>query len=269
VRIASAFLTLNELARGRARIVIGGGGEALEALEIQPTRRVRAVAECVDILHGAASGEVLDYAGELFRVRHLHLGWLRAPAPPVYVGASQDQMLRMAARVADGIMMSDMPVSLTAAAVANLDTGLAAHERQRAAFATNAFAAWHVYADVRRSRHEARRWLLLRGIFRPWLLAEFLEPDDVQVVMQHRDAFIAAFRAGSADVRGVPDRVLDALVDNVTFCGSADDVDTQIDKLQRYSRAGLDAMSLRLYADPAKSIRLLGERVVPALRGGA
>ena len=40
VRIAAGVLTLNELCGGRAQIVIGGGGEALEALGIRPNRRV-------------------------------------------------------------------------------------------------------------------------------------------------------------------------------------------------------------------------------------
>lgn len=266
VRIASSFLTLNELAGGRARLVIGGGGEALEALGIEPARRVRAVAECVDIVRAAATGQDVSYAGELYQVRHLRLGWLSAPAPPVYVGASQPQMLNMAARVADGIMMSDMPVALSATAIATLDDSLAAQGRARPDFATNAFTAWHVYADQRQARKEGRRWLLLRGIFRPWLLAEFLPPDEVQLVMDHRDAFIDAFRNGSSDVRGVPHAILDKLVDNVTLCGSTDNLDPKIDKLRAYAAAGLSAISLRLYAEPAASVRLLGERVLPALR---
>ena len=266
VRIASAFLTLNELSGGRARLVVGGGGEALAALDIQPERRVRAVAECVDIIKDAASGQNVNYAGELYRVRDLQLNWLSAPAPPVFVGASQSQMLRMAARVADGIMMSDMPVPLTAHAMQILDDALKVHGKSRPAFATNAFTAWHVYRDADDARREARQWLLLRGIFRPWLLAEFLNPDEVDLVMSRQEAFVNAFRDRSPQVEGVPDRVLDALVDNITFCGSLADLDGKLAKLRQYAKAGLGAIALRLYAEPAESIRILGERVVPALR---
>lgn len=266
-RIAAAFLTLNELAAGRARLVLGGGGEALAALGIEPHRRVRAVAEAVDIVRGAASGGPVEYPGQLYQVHGLRLGWLQAPAPPVFVAASQTQMLGMAARVADGIMMSDMPPRQTAAAIHTLDEALRRHGRARPAFATNAFTAWHVYADAAEARREARRWLLLRGIFRPWLLADFLEPADVALVMDHHADFVAAFQAGSDRVTGVPDRVLDALVDNVTICGSLQDLDARLDKLRAFAAAGLDSMALRLYADPAGSIRLLGERVVPALAG--
>jgi 5,10-methylenetetrahydromethanopterin reductase len=266
VKIASALLTLNEMASGRARIVIGGGGEALQALDIRPERRVRAVRECVEIIRAAASGERISYAGELYRVSNLQLRWLESAPPAVYVGASQQQMLRMAAACAHGIMMSDMPPAPAAQAIATLDAALAAQARQRPAFATNVFTAWHVSRDRRQALHEARRWLLLRGIFRPWLLAEFLEPADVELVMASEAAFARAFAAGSHLVDGVPERVLDRLVEKLTVSGSPDDLDPVIDKLCKLRDAGLGSVALRLYADPAASIRLIGERVVGALR---
>lgn len=266
VRIASAWLTLNELAGGRARIVIGGGGEALDALGMKPARRVRAVAECVDILKGTASGERVDYTGELYEAHNLQLAWLSAPAPPVFVGASMEQMLAMASRVADGIMMSDMPVSLVAATIDKLDAGLDTHGKARPEFQTNAFAAWHVYADREQARREARSWLVLRGIFRPWVLREFLDEAGVDAVMSNVGAFWQAFNAGTHVIEGVPDPVLDSMVDHLTFTGTPDELDGRIDKLRQFAAAGLGAISLRLYKDPATSIRLLGERVIPALR---
>lgn len=265
VRIASALLTLNELADGRARIVIGGGGEALAAVGIQPARRVRAVAECVDIVKAAASGECVDYHGDLYEVSNLRFGWLRSPAPAVFVGASMEQMLRMAARVADGSMMSDLPVSLVAGAIDTLDGVLAKRGKQRPDFETSAFAAWHVYDDPEQALQEARRWLVLRGIFRPWVLEQFLDPDAVELVMRSADAFWAAFRSGSHRVEGVPDGILDALVHNLAFAGASAGIDKQIDRLRRYEAAGLGAIALRLYADPAASIRMIGDRVMSAL----
>lgn len=266
VKIASALLTLNEMAAGRAQIVIGGGGEALQALDIRPERRVRAVRECVEIIRAAASGERLSYAGELFRVRNLQLRWLESAPPAICVGASQQQMLRMAAACADGIMMSDMPPGPASQAIATLDAALAEHGRQRPGFTTNVFTAWHVYRDRQQALREARRWLLLRGIFRPWLLAEFLDPADVDLVMASEAAFARAFAAGSHLVDGVPDRVLDRMVDKLTVSGSPDDLEPVIDKLRKLRDAGLGSVALRLYADPATSIRLIGDRVVPALR---
>jgi len=266
VRIAASLMTLNELAEGRARIVIGGGGEALEAVGIKPLRRVRAVAECVDIIKTAATGDIVNYEGELYQVHNLRFGWLHSPPPPVFVGAGMGQMIRMAARVADGSMMSDMPVPLAAAKLSELDQALEQNSKSRPVFQTNAFAAWHLYDDRDQAVREARQWLVLRGIFRPWVLSAFLDAADVELVMRSADAFWNAFRNGSHVIDGIPDEVLDALVDNLAFVGSSENIDKQVDKLRRFEAAGLEAMSLRLYADPAESIRLIGERVVPALQ---
>ncbi len=266
LKIAAGLLTLNELAGGRARIVVGGGGEALQALGLQPTRRVRAVRECVEIIKAAMSREPVEYAGELYQVHGCRFGWAAAPVPPVYIGAGQAQMLRMAARAGDGIMMSDVPPGPAAQLVGTLDAALAASGKSReAGFWTSVFTAWHVRSDEREARYEARRWLLLRGIFRPWLLAEFLDSGDVRLVMGSRAAFAHAFAAGSHLVEGVPEPVLDALVDNVTLCGTPAALETLVCKLRRLRDAGLGSVALRLYADPAESIRLIGEQVLPAL----
>jgi 5,10-methylenetetrahydromethanopterin reductase len=266
VKIASALLTLNEMAGGRAQIVIGGGGEALQSLGIRPERRVRAVRECVEIIRAAASGQRVTYAGGLFQVSNLQLRWLEAVAPRILVGASQEQMLRMAAGCADGIMMSDMPAGPAAAAITQLDAALKAGGRRRPEFHTTVFTAWHVYPDRQQALREGRRWLLLRGIFRPWLLAEFLAPDDVALVMASQAAFTQAFAAGSHLVDGVPDRILDALVEHVAICGTPDNLEPVLAKLRQLKAAGLGGVALRLYADSAASIRLIGERLIPALQ---
>ncbi len=260
VRTAASLLTLNELADGRAQVVVGGGGEVLQALDIAPRRRVRAVRECVQILRGAARGDVVHHDGELYQVRGLRFGWLTQQPPPIYVGASQDQMLAMAAGCADGIMMSDMPAASAARALATLD---AAHPPP--GFATTAFAALHLSGDAGHRVREARRWLLLRGLFRPWLLATFLDQEDVELVMSRRSAFVQAYQDGSGVVDGVPDRVLDALVDNLTISGSPEDPAPVLAKLRDLRRVGLGAIALRLYADPASTITFLGEVIQPAL----
>jgi 5,10-methylenetetrahydromethanopterin reductase len=264
-RIAAGLLTLNELAGGRAQVVIGGGGEALQALDIVPARRVRAVGETLAIIRAAASGQPVNFTGELYRVRNLQFRWLCAPPPLLHAGASQAQMLRMAATAADGVMMSDLPAGPAAAALGTLRTALAAAGRDAASFPTTVFTAWHVYADGNAARREARRWLLLRGIFRPWLLAGFLAPADVDLVMASQGAFARAYAAGSDVVDGVPERILDALVDNVTVCGSTAGLPAIIDHLLALKAAGLGGVALRLYADPAASIRLIGREVLPAL----
>lgn len=266
VKLAASLLTLNEISNGRARVVIGGGGEALQALSIEPKKRVRAVRECVEIIKQAAAGAEVNYRGGLFSVEHLRLAWLASSPPPVYAAANQDQMLRMAARVADGVMVSDLPVPL---AQAPLDTLRARRDELGliAEYWTNVFTAWHVYEDAQAAYAEARRWLFLRGIFRPWVLETMLEPSEVELVMNHQSEFFESFRNQSDEVAGVPTAVLNKLVEGLTLSGSTTDVDRLIEELQRYAATGFFAVALRLYRDPEKNLRLIGERIVPALRG--
>jgi len=56
------------------------------------------------------------------------------------------------------------------------------------------------------------------------------------------------------------------LIENLTFAGGLDDVDRFIEQLLAFKAAGLNEFAIRLYADPEASIRLLAERVMPALQ---
>jgi len=267
VRIAASLYTLNEFSKGRARVVIGGGGEALQALNLEPKRRVRAVQECIEIIKIAGDGKRADYIGELYQMKGHQLSWLTAPRPQVYAGANMEQMLRMAARVADGVMMSDMPPVLAKAALVQLAENLQANDRNPADFWSGSFTAWHVYADKEQARREACQWMLLRGLFRPWILREFLSEEAVQLVMNNAQSFVDAFVAKTHKIKNVPDEVLDALVDNLTVTGSLDDTDKLVGHLLEYKKIGVQSIQLRIYTDPANSIEHIGQRVIPALNG--
>jgi len=266
VKISAALHTLNELSRGRARIVIGGGGEALAALGLKPVRRVRAVRETVEIIKRAATGERRDYRGELYQALGYGLGWLTAAAPAVYVGANMEQMLRMAGRVADGIMLSDLPPKLAAAAIqtASVAAGKSAGKAP-GEFWSSAFTAWHVYPDLDKARLEAKRWLLLRGLFRPWVLADFLEQQEIEQVMNNQAAFEQAFVTGNGVIDGVPDSIIDKLIAHLTLTASSTSLDHVVRELMAYKTAGLSTLSLRLYEQPMTSMELLASELMPQL----
>ncbi len=262
VKISGALHTLNELSHGRARVVIGGGGEALAALGLKPARRVRAVRETVEIIKQASAGERFDYRGELYQALGYGLGWLTAPAPAVYVGANMEQMLRMAGRVADGIMLSDLPPPLAGQAI---QMAAAANQKSPAEFWSSSFTAWHVYPDIEQARQEARRWLLLRGLFRPWVLSAFLKQDEVEQVMNNQEAFQQAFIAGDGVINGVPEAVVDKLITHLTLTATPDSLDHVRSELSAYKAAGLSSLSLRLYAEPETSMELLAREIMPQL----
>jgi alkanesulfonate monooxygenase SsuD/methylene tetrahydromethanopterin reductase-like flavin-dependent oxidoreductase (luciferase family) len=174
-------------------------------------------------------------------------------------------MLRAAAHACDGTMLSDIALPMLDKPLATIRDALAAEGRDPAAFRISNFVAWHVKEDRAASLREARRELMLRG----WLEREWLEPllsrDDVEFVMAHKQAFLQAFRDRSGDIKGVPDPVVDALVEGLSCAGDLRDLDRHTERLREFARHGLTEVALRIHDDPADSIRMLGERVLPRL----
>jgi alkanesulfonate monooxygenase SsuD/methylene tetrahydromethanopterin reductase-like flavin-dependent oxidoreductase (luciferase family) len=266
LKMATALLTLNEVSRGRAQIVVGGGGGTMTAMSIQPARRVRAVREALEILKLAGRGEPINYEGEIFKVRRYNPSWAKSPPPVIYAGANRVQMQRMASRYADGIMLSDKIVAQVREARAVIDLALAGCGRDPAQFRLNNFWAWHVKETREEAEREARIWLALRGVLLQQNHHYFMNEADMDVVEANRPAFFDALRRRSPDIKGVPDRIIRLLVENLTSCAAISELDKEIERLRQFEAAGLTEIALRIYENPAATIRVLGERVVPALR---
>jgi alkanesulfonate monooxygenase SsuD/methylene tetrahydromethanopterin reductase-like flavin-dependent oxidoreductase (luciferase family) len=266
LKMATALLTLNEVSRGRAQIVVGGGGGTMTAMALQPTRRVRAVREALEILKLAGRGEPINYEGEIFTIRRYNPSWAKSPPPVIYAGANRLQMQRMAPRYADGIMLSDKLIPQVREARAVIDPVLQACGRDPARFRVNNFWAWHVKESREEAEREARIWLALRGVLLKQNHHYFMNEADMDLVEARRAAFFDALRRRSPDIQGVPDRVIKLLVDNLTSCAAISEIDKEIDRLREFAAAGLSEIALRIYENPADTIRVIGERVVPALQ---
>ncbi|MFQ5636310.1 MAG: LLM class flavin-dependent oxidoreductase [Gammaproteobacteria bacterium] len=266
--MANSLLTLNQVSHGRADIVVGGGGAVMTAMGLKPLRKVRAVRECVEFLRRAAAStdRPIDYVGEIFTARDYHAPWLDQPPPRLYVGANGPQMCRMAVRASDGIMMSDFTIPMVedivrVVADAQTDRGGAASE-----FGINNFFAWHVKPDRDAACREARRYMVLRGILRPRYLLSFMNEEDCACVQAHMKEFWGAWSGQTHVIDGVPDRIIDSMVDNLTLTGDFSDIDRIVEHLQAFRDAGLTSIALGLHDDPAEGIRQIGEFIVPAFR---
>jgi alkanesulfonate monooxygenase SsuD/methylene tetrahydromethanopterin reductase-like flavin-dependent oxidoreductase (luciferase family) len=271
VKIANQLLTLNEYAGGRARVVIGGGGGAVIAMGLKPDRRtmmprmVRAVREAVEMVQGAASGELLNYAGEVFSISGYQATWAKQPAPPIYVAATKPQMLRMAAGVGDGIMLSDATLPRVRECIDQIRVGAKRAGRSFAELRLNNLYTWHVKKDRNAAMAEARAKLFVRGMLEAWYVSPFLTPAEVEFVDANLGAFAQAYIRNTPEIEGVPDQLVEQLVHNLTFCGDFDDIDKFVAQLIEFRDAGLNEFAIRLYAEPENSMRVIAERVMPEL----
>lgn len=264
-RIAMALLTLNDLAPGRIETMIGGGGEVVMSLKIPFEKRVRYVREVLEFVKGATTKRPFSYDGELFKIENYDPQWPSGEAPFLYAGANKPQMLKMAAKAADGIFMSDLSVNLARQCIADVHDYRSTAGLSNSGYRFNNFMAWYVYDDPAEARFEARRWIGFRALFRDYMMKEFVSDDEFALLLKHMPAIYDMAPRNTDSVEGVPDELLDRCVDKLTLTGSTADVDRIIEHLLEFKALGVTEICLELKNHQAHGIKLLGERVIPAL----
>ncbi|TDJ47650.1 MAG: LLM class flavin-dependent oxidoreductase [Gammaproteobacteria bacterium] len=264
LKIANAVLTLNEYADGRACVVVTSGGEWPGVLKTKSGEITR-TREALEIIKTSFGDEVVEYAGEIYNARAFTTTWTTQPPPMLYAGAHGPKMMRMAAGITDAVMLSDIQPPMFGQALTVLNEVRAA-QGNKGNFSLSNFVAWHVKEDREASLWEARRELIIRGwLARDWI-TPYLTPEDVEWVAANPWPFLKAFRERTGDIDGVPEHIADALVEGLTLSGDPSDIDRHIERLRAFEAAGFTEIVLGLQDDPAASIRLIGERILPAIR---
>ena len=267
MKMAAALLTLNEISGGRAHLgIAAGAGGAPTAMGVPQERRLRAVRECVEILKLACTGKPLRYKGELYKVLYYHPSFAGDRPPMDWVCANGPQMLRSAAAYADGIFVGDHTPEDVGRMRAIVDARLAELGRPVAGLRFNNFWAWHVKETREAAHREARRWLAIRATPYPdYYYRDILPEEEMQVIFDNRAGIIKAFNTGSDVIEGIPADIMERFVDKATSASGLDDLDREIERLRRFKANGLTEIALRIYENPEWTIRLIGERVLPAL----
>ena len=292
LKMANSVLTLNEASNGRGMVGISGGGGVLGALGWKiykdgpvwpikdeasgaryPERRVRGVQECIEVLNLARSGKMtFAYNGEIFQItRPFQHDWAKAGNGPLIYGCcSGPMMIRMGARIADGIQLSDYTVDMVPEAIENVQKGFAKREWPSDNFRIGNFWAWHIKEDKALSLKEARRELIWRGAIAAkydYDIRPHVDSDaEVQLIIDNWDNFFKAFWTRSGEIDNVPDETVNKLIAGMSSAGDINDIDREVERYQAFARSGLTELSIRLFDDPMGGLKLIGDHVLPRLR---
>jgi len=268
IKMGNALLTLNEIAEGRAHIGIsaGDGGTAF-AMGMIAEHRLTAVHECVEIIDKMATGEMVKYDGRMYMCRWYHASWVSQPEPPVYVCAGGPQMLKSSAHYAKGIYLGDhLPEHV--AEVREMINPELERNPNKDDFKLLNFWAWHVKEDPEEALAESRTWLAARVTPWPAYYHRGILPDEeMQVIWDNVNALNRAFYAQDSNIPEIPREILDKLCHRCTAASSIDELDFEIDRLKKFEAAGLTDICTRVSKNPEAAIRLIGERVIPAVNG--
>jgi len=156
VALASRAATLQEESGGRAIFGIGAGdASTLSALGIERDRPLRRVLESIEVARDLWAGESVQRAGAV-TVRGATLNYAVDPLP-VYVGAQGPDMLRMAAKYADGVLYNAAHPRDVSWAADRIEEGLSERPADRGGFDFVVQASASVADDADAARETARQ----------------------------------------------------------------------------------------------------------------
>jgi alkanesulfonate monooxygenase SsuD/methylene tetrahydromethanopterin reductase-like flavin-dependent oxidoreductase (luciferase family) len=228
---------------------------------------VQGVRECVELLRAASPVTPLNFNGELFQVQNYLPDWATAPPPRLYVAANRPRMLKLAAELADGVMLSDISLHYIADTIVTLREGLDSRRSGLSRdLSINNLLAWHVKPDRAAAYAEARRKLWVRGIWERARNMPFVDAAACDLIEKNLPGLALAYQRGEDPAGVVPQSILDALVDGLTLTGGSSDLTRIVDELLAFRRAGVTEIGLRLYGEPEEAIRLVAAGVALAVK---
>jgi len=218
--LAMSAATLDELSNGRAILGIGTSGptvvERWHGLRYEkPLTRVR---ETVAVVQKALSGSPTNYNGKIFQVRDFQLA-MQPPKRtiPIYLAALRPRMLRLAGKIADGVLLYLCPLSRIPDAIKELRKGAEEAKRSVDAFEIAALLPTHVSENHGEARHLVSKTIAYyvggMGTYYHRLVSESgfsLEAAKIREAWQQGDKLTAT------------QSVSEELVDSVALAGSVD-----------------------------------------------
>src|SRR2546428_306160 len=250
VRIGLALLTLDEVAAGRARLVLGAGGDLAATLGLPAKGRVEAVEECIDIIRALASGGEVNYSGVHYRVKGLFSPWSRVPMDGLYLGANRPRMLRLAAQKADGVMVTDMPTGYLGSLIARVRAELAEAGRDPRAFALSNWFVWNVQETREEALRLARRQLGFRLYYiRDVASSIGLGETETAELARRQPEMLRPLEQGT-EPWAPPPHVTELLIGHLTLTSDRRGLERCVERLVEVERLGVSENALAPHGDP-------------------
>jgi 5,10-methylenetetrahydromethanopterin reductase len=249
VALASRAATLQEESGGRALFGVGAGdASTLSALGIERDRPLRRVLESFKMAQDLWAGESVDNDGAV-TAEGATLNYAVEPLP-VYVGAQGPDMLRMAAKHADGVLYNASHPRDVAWATDRVAEGLSQRPGERGSFDFVVQASVSIASEAEAARETARQAaaVIAGGAAPPVLDRHGI---DIELAEEIGDLVSAGeFRPAFA-------KVSEPMIDAFCIAGSPEDVADRIDTIHENADGVVAATPLG--PDRATALDLLAD----------
>jgi len=254
--IATSTATLDELSNGRAILGVGSSGalviERWHGLRYdQPFARIR---ETTAIVRQILAGGQLRFQGDIFHVSDFRLA---VPPPshkiPIYLAALGPKMLKLAGRIADGVLLYLCPLPKIADAVAEVRKGTAKAKNQSEKVDVAAFLP----TVVSQSQEKAQQAIAAAIAYYVGGMGTYYH----RIVSEsgfetQANRIRAAWQSG--DRAGAITAVSAELVDSIGLAGPPDQCKR---KLEEFRKAGIDLPILSFYMPNNESAEIARESI--------
>ncbi|MBI4593649.1 MAG: LLM class flavin-dependent oxidoreductase [Candidatus Rokubacteria bacterium] len=267
--LAGAIQTVEELAPGRVKFVIGTGYTSASTIGLKPATLAQMRA-CLTTVKALLAGQTIDFSGTRGR-----LGYAAGRPLPVLMAASGPKAIELAGEIADGaLLLVGFNRGIVETALAHLERGARRSGRRL----EDLEIIWAVRTGTAATTEEARRlarpiavhWGILRW-GGDWLgpagirIPKLEIPDAVGKIypdLSHAHDWEAAIAATSF----VPDEIVAQLCDALGLIGTPADCAARIGEMTKLGPRNLYLMPFQTFAAPEPEIRAFRDVVFPRLR---
>jgi 5,10-methylenetetrahydromethanopterin reductase len=267
--LAGAIQTVEELAPGRIKFVIGTGYTSASTIGRKPATLAEMRA-CIATVRTLLAGESADFEGTPGRLAYA----ARRPIP-LLMAASGPRAIEVAGEIADGVLLLvGFNQGIVETALGHLERGA----RRAGRSVDDLEVIWAVRTGTAATAAEARRlarptavhWGILRWGGH-WLgpaglrLPPLEIPDAVRKVypdLSHAHDWEEAIAATAF----VPDEVVAQLCDALGLVGTAEDCADRIAAMAKLGARNLYLMPFQTFAPPEPEVRAFRDAVFPRLR---
>ena len=259
---ASAIASIDEISGGRAILGISAGDRTvLSALGIELDKPLTTVSESVEVMKKLLSGERVNFDGKIFKLKGAQLNFKPKRKVPIYLGAQGPEMLKLAGRTSEGVLINASHPSDLNFAASYIKNGADEAGRKMAEIDIAAYTSFSISDTETKAKSAAKPVVAFIVASSPPKVLEKHGISDEEA-LKIRNA-ISSGKIGDA-IANVSDVMLDSFCLYGTPAGC-------IEKINEISKSGVTQLVVGspIGPDPSASIEIIRREVIPIFEQAA